>query len=528
MDMLNTILNFLFPPLTIIFLFLFYPFYLLIKLGSFLKKHFRFENVAGKVVLITGASSGIGEHVAYEYAKKGAYLALVARRKDRLEIVAETSRQLGSGNVIIIPGDVAKLEDCKKFIDETILHFGKLDHLINNAGVFQTVVFEDFTQIQDANPIMDINFWGATYITYFAIPHLRKSRGKIIVITSGAAYIQLPLASVYAASKAALLRFFETLRIELSPDIKITIVFPGVVSTDMTTPHYIEKYGSDFILSESVSECAKSIFRGIGRGETTIEEPSWIKWLILMKNMCPEIVDYALKYLFFRYLKPYFKLLITGASSGIGEHVAYEYAKKGACLALVARRKDHLEIVAETSRQLGSGDVIIISGDVSKVEDCKKFIDVTIHHFGKLDHLINNAGVSQKVIFEDFTQIQDANPIMDINFWGSTYITYFAIPHLRKSKGRIIVISSALANMPWPTGSVYAASKAALLRFFETLRIELSPDIKITIVLPGVIATNMITPHFIEKSGSEFILSESVSKCAKAIFKVMVVFSLWT
>ncbi|VVB00957.1 unnamed protein product [Arabis nemorensis] len=257
MDMLNTILNLLLPPLTIIFLILFYPFYLLIKLGSCLHKNLRFENVAGKVVLITGASSGIGEHVAYEYAKKGAYLALVARRKDRLEMVAETSRQLGSSDVIIIPGDVAKLEDCKEFISETIHHFGKLDHLINNAGVFQTVSFEDFTQIQDANPIM--------------------------------------------ASKAALLRFFETLRVELSPDIKITIVFPGVVSTNMTTPHYIEKYGSDFILSESVSECAKAIFRGIGRGETSIEEPSW------MKNVCPEIVDYALKYLYFRYLKPYFK-----------------------------------------------------------------------------------------------------------------------------------------------------------------------------------------------------------------------------
>ncbi|CAH8267754.1 unnamed protein product [Arabidopsis lyrata] len=90
MDKLHNILNLLLPPLTISFLVFFYPFYLLIKLVSCLYKNIRFENVAGKVVLITGASSGIGEHVAYEYAKKGAILALVARRKDRLEIVAET------------------------------------------------------------------------------------------------------------------------------------------------------------------------------------------------------------------------------------------------------------------------------------------------------------------------------------------------------------------------------------------------------------------------------------------------------
>ncbi|CAH8350684.1 unnamed protein product [Eruca vesicaria subsp. sativa] len=273
----------------------------------FLYKQFLFENVAGKVVLITGASSGIGEHVAYEYAKKGAHMALVARREDRLEIVAETSRQLGSGDIIIIPGDVAKVGDCKKFIDETIRHFGKLDHLINNAGVVQTVVFEDYIHIQDANPIMDINFWGSTYITYFAIPHLRKSKGKVIVITSGAANIALPVSSVYSASKAALLRFFEALRVELNPDIKITIVSPGVVATDMTTPRYIENYGSDFFFTEPVSKCAKGIFNGICRGESYIEEPSWMKWIYVMKNGCPEIVEYVLNYLYFRYLKPSFK-----------------------------------------------------------------------------------------------------------------------------------------------------------------------------------------------------------------------------
>ncbi|XP_010431074.1 PREDICTED: 11-beta-hydroxysteroid dehydrogenase-like 2 [Camelina sativa] len=226
---------------------------------------------------------------------------------DRLEIVAETLRQLGSGDVIIIPGDVSNVDDCKKFIDETILHFGKLDHLINNAGIPQAVLFEHFTQIQDANHIMDINFWGSTYITYFAIPHLRKSKGKIVVITSASANIPLPSSSVYSASKAALLKFFETLRVEISPDIKITIVMPGYISTDMTTPRFIEKLGSDFILSESVSKCAKAIFKGIGRGETYIAEPSWIKWILLTQNVCPEIVDYVVNYLFVRYAKPFCK-----------------------------------------------------------------------------------------------------------------------------------------------------------------------------------------------------------------------------
>ncbi|EOA24433.1 hypothetical protein CARUB_v10017691mg [Capsella rubella] len=255
MDMVHTILNLLLPPLTIILLFMFFPFYLLIKLVSCIYKHLCFENVAGKVVLITGASSGIGENVAYEYAKKGACLALVARRKDRLEIVAETLRQLGSRDVIIIPGDVSNLDDCKMFIDETIHHFGKLDHLINNAGVPQAIIFEDFTQIQDANHIMDINFWGSTYISYFAIPHLRKSKGKIVVISSATANIPLPLASIYSASKAALLKFYETLRVEISPDIRITIAIPGFVSTDLTTPHFIKMVSNSNILYKLIYIC---------------------------------------------------------------------------------------------------------------------------------------------------------------------------------------------------------------------------------------------------------------------------------
>ncbi|KAH0870675.1 hypothetical protein HID58_077697 [Brassica napus] len=265
MDVLHIILNILLPPLTIIFLFLFlfYPIYLFIKLLNCVRKHLCVENVAGKVVLITGASSGIGEHVAYEYAKKGADLALVARREDRLQIVAETSRKLGSRDVIIIPGDVTKINDCMKFISETISHFGKVDHLINNAGVSQTVLFENFSQIQDANPIMDTNFWGSTYITYYAIPHLRKSKGKIVVIASAAAKIAIPVATIYS--------------------------------------------GSDFIVSEPVSRCAKAIFQGVCRGEEYVETPSWIKWFFLVKSVCPEVINSIFNYFFLHFTKPYFK-----------------------------------------------------------------------------------------------------------------------------------------------------------------------------------------------------------------------------
>ncbi|KAG5406582.1 hypothetical protein IGI04_012701 [Brassica rapa subsp. trilocularis] len=155
--------------------------------------------------------------------------------------------------------------------------------------------------------LKDTNFWGSTNITYYAIPHLRKSKGKIVVIASAAAKIAIPVATIYSASKAALLGFYEALRIELNPDIKVTIVFPGLISTDMTTPEIIKRHGSDFMVSEPVSRCAKAIFQGVCRGEEYVETPSWIKWFFLVKSVCPEVINSIFNYSFLHFIKPYFK-----------------------------------------------------------------------------------------------------------------------------------------------------------------------------------------------------------------------------
>ncbi|VVA97888.1 unnamed protein product [Arabis nemorensis] len=115
------------------------------------------------------------------------------------------------------------------------------------------------------------------------------------------------MATIYSASKAALLRFYEALRAELSPEIKVTLVLPGLISTDMTTPKLIEIFGSDSILSESVTRRAKAIFQGVCRGESNIEEPSWIKWLFFVKTVCPEVIFFMINYFFLHYLKPVYK-----------------------------------------------------------------------------------------------------------------------------------------------------------------------------------------------------------------------------
>uniref|UniRef100_A0A7N2LSC4 11-beta-hydroxysteroid dehydrogenase-like 4A n=1 Tax=Quercus lobata TaxID=97700 RepID=A0A7N2LSC4_QUELO len=156
MDLLHKFLNIVLLPITLTVLLLFMPPFLFLKFLWSLKRSIYRENVAAKVILITGASSGIGEYVAYEYAKRGARLALVARREDRLQAVADRARKLGSPEVVMVRADVSKVEECKQFVNEIVNYFGRLDHLVNNAGVAQIRLFEVFTQFSDIASIMEV------------------------------------------------------------------------------------------------------------------------------------------------------------------------------------------------------------------------------------------------------------------------------------------------------------------------------------------------------------------------------------
>ncbi|XP_030968008.1 11-beta-hydroxysteroid dehydrogenase-like 2 [Quercus lobata] len=289
MDLLHNLLNTMLLPLTLTVLFLFTPPFLFLKFLWSLKRSIYFDNATDKVILITGASSGIGEHVAYEYAKRGARLALVARREDCLRVVANKACKLGSPEVIVLRANVSKVEECKRFVDEAVSHFGQLDHLVNNAGILHLRLFEDFSQLSDIASIMDINFWGSVYSTHYAVPHLRKSKGKIVVIASTEAWLSTPRFSFYNASKAALISFFETLRTELGQDIGITIVNPGVIESEMTRSDYLSEGG--FRKNNKTEGCAKAILDSTCNGDMYLTEPSWMKVGFWVKTLCPEVFE---------------------------------------------------------------------------------------------------------------------------------------------------------------------------------------------------------------------------------------------
>ncbi|CAB4280468.1 unnamed protein product [Prunus armeniaca] len=272
-DIINKVLNIIIPPISLTFFLFLLPPYLFHKfLLSAVRSVFS-EDVAGKVVLITGASSGIGEHMAYEYARRGACLALVDRRENLLQSVASRAMSIGSPDVLVIPADVSKVENCRRFVDVAVNHFGRLDHLVNNAGITPVCLFEETTDVTKIAPAMDTTF-GVQYMAPTLPFHtLKGAEGRLwglLPLPDGCGSL---ISHWVQATKSAVISFYETLRVEIGREVGITIVTPGLVESEMTKGKFLSEEGQLVEVSIMpilpVKEAAKSIVDSACRGEIT-------------------------------------------------------------------------------------------------------------------------------------------------------------------------------------------------------------------------------------------------------------------
>lgn len=185
-----------------------------------------------KVVVITGASSGIGEALAVEAAKQGAKVVMGARNVEKLKILAEQIQSEG-GKVSFVEMDVTKEEDCKRLIENTISVFGRIDVLINNAGISMRALFEDL-DLSVLKRLMDTNFWGTVYCTKYAFPYILESKGSVVGVSSIAGFKGLPGRTGYSASKFAMHGFLEALRTEnLKKGIHVMLACPGFTASNI-------------------------------------------------------------------------------------------------------------------------------------------------------------------------------------------------------------------------------------------------------------------------------------------------------
>jgi len=183
-------------------------------------------------------------------------------------------------------------------------------------------------------------------------------------------------------------------------------------------------------------------------------------------------------------------VIITGASSGIGKALAFELAKRGCKIIIAARNQENLETVKNELSEINC-EVLSVVADVSVENDCKIIINKTIEKYGKIDVLINNAGISMRAIFEEL-DLSVIKKLMDTNFWGTVYCTKFALPWLLKSKGTVVAISSIAGFVPLPGRTGYSASKYAIHGFLNTLRVEnIKKGLHVLIAAPGFTASNI-------------------------------------
>ncbi|XP_078516474.1 dehydrogenase/reductase SDR family member 7 isoform X2 [Lissotriton helveticus] len=204
------------------------------------------KDLSGKVVWVTGASSGIGEELSYQLAKLGALLVLSARREDELQRVKQKCLELSglkTEEILVLPLDLVKRDSHESAATTVLHHFGRIDVLINNSGRSQRSLFVD-SSLDVYDSLIQINYLGTISLTKCVLKHMiERKKGKIATVSSITGLIGVPLSSGYAASKHALQGFFNSLRLELYdyPDIMITNLCPGPVMSNIVENSFAEE-----------------------------------------------------------------------------------------------------------------------------------------------------------------------------------------------------------------------------------------------------------------------------------------------
>lgn len=247
---------------------------------------------SNKIVVITGGSSGIGKALVTDALARGARVAVCARNIDKLNGLFPQTDKL-----LCCKADVSKEADCIAFVQAVVAKWGGVDVLINNAGISMRALFED-ADLQVIRELMDINFWGSVYCAKFCLPHILKSKGAIVGISSIAGYRGLPGRTGYSASKFAMQGFLESLRTELlHTGVHVMWVSPGFTASnirnvariaDGTTQAETPLDESKLMSSE---ECARHILDATEKRKRSIVLTSQGKLAVWLSKLLPSVAD---------------------------------------------------------------------------------------------------------------------------------------------------------------------------------------------------------------------------------------------
>lgn len=247
----------------------------------------------GKVVVITGASSGIGLASARLFASYGCKLVVAARRLDLLETLFPSD----GSEVLCVKADVSVEEDCRQLIEKTVERFGGIDILVNNAGISMRALFKDL-DLKVIKSLMDVNFWGTVYCTKYALPWLLKSKGSVVGVISIAGFAGLPGRTGYSSSKYAIRGFLDTLRIEhLYDGLHVMVFAPGFTASNVRNAALTADGSAqgrtprDEGSMMTAEQCARHLAKGLRRRRSEVVLTPIGRLTVLMHNLFPRWTD---------------------------------------------------------------------------------------------------------------------------------------------------------------------------------------------------------------------------------------------
>ena len=250
-----------------------------------------------KIVIITGASSGIGKSLAEEFARRGCNLVLGARQYVTLCKIAQSLQQQYNIKAVAVGCDVTKEEDCEQLVKQAVLTFGRIDILINNAGISMRALFKD-ADIKVLKSLMDVNFWGTEYCTKYALPEILKIKGSIVGVSSIAGYKGLPGRTGYSASKFAMNGFLDALRVEnLKTGVHVMTACPGFTASNIRNTALNKdgnQQGESTLHEEKMmtsDEVAKIIANGVESRKRTLVLTGQGKLTVFLSKFLPGLLD---------------------------------------------------------------------------------------------------------------------------------------------------------------------------------------------------------------------------------------------
>ncbi len=252
---------------------------------------------AGKVVVVTGASQGIGKALCLALARQRPRLVLAARDEAALASVASACRASGA-EALVVPTDVSQEAACRRLVARAIDRFSTLDVLVNNAGIGMLARFAETSDLAAYERLMRVNFLGSVYPTYYALPHLQRSSGQIVAVSSLAGLTGVPWRTAYAATKHAQIGFFDSLRIELrGSGIGVTVIAPYFVQSEIRRrasgpdgrPIAVSPVREEQVMS--AEECARRIVRAMAKRQRLLVMTFKGRLGRFVRLLAPELVD---------------------------------------------------------------------------------------------------------------------------------------------------------------------------------------------------------------------------------------------